>query len=31
MVFDETTRLVNDPRKAERELFSKVPFTQWGT
>lgn len=31
MVFGETTRLVNDPRKAERELFAKVPFTQWGT
>ena len=31
MVFDVSTRLVNDPRKGERELFAKVPFTQWGT
>ncbi len=31
MVFDTETRLVNDPRKGERELFAKVPFTQWGT
>ncbi len=31
MVFDENTRLVNDPRRGERELFAKVPFTQWGT
>ncbi len=31
MVFDATTQLVNDPRKIERELFAKVPFTQWGT
>ncbi|MBB5519391.1 carboxylesterase/lipase family protein [Amphiplicatus metriothermophilus] len=31
MVFDETTRLMNDPRKGERALFAKVPFTQWGT
>ncbi len=30
MVFDVKTRLVNDPRKKERELFAKVPFTQWG-
>ncbi|MAP94946.1 MAG: carboxylesterase [Ponticaulis sp.] len=31
MVFDATTRLVNDPRKKERELFATVPFIQWGT
>lgn len=31
MVFDADTRLVNDPRKRERELFAKVPFIQWGT
>lgn len=31
MVFDKKTRLVNDPRKEERELFAKVPFIQWGT
>ena len=31
MVFDAETRLVNDPRRRERELFAKVPFIQWGT
>ena len=31
MVLDRETRLVNDPRKQERELFAKVPFIQWGT
>ncbi|HCX11958.1 MAG TPA: carboxylesterase, partial [Hyphomonas sp.] len=31
LVFGTTTRLENDPRKGERELFAKVPFTQWGT
>lgn len=31
MVFDATTRLENDPRKRERELFATVPFIQWGT
>jgi para-nitrobenzyl esterase len=31
LVFDTTTRLENDPRQGERELFAKVPFTQWGT
>ena len=31
MVFDAVTRLENDPRKRERELFAKVPFIQWGT
>ncbi len=31
MVFDETTRLRADPRRMERELFAKAPFTQWGT
>lgn len=31
MVFDTETRLINDPRKRERELFAKVPFVQWGT
>ncbi|MCK5747087.1 MAG: carboxylesterase family protein, partial [Oricola sp.] len=30
MVFDEKTRLADDPRRAERELFAKVPFVQWG-
>lgn len=31
MVFDAETRLLNDPRQRERELFAKVPFIQWGT
>ncbi len=31
MVFGRETRLVDDPRKVERELFATVPFIQWGT
>ena len=31
MVFDADTRLVDDPRGAERRLFDKVPYTQPGT
>jgi para-nitrobenzyl esterase len=31
MVFDTQTRLVDDPRGAERRLFAKVPFIQAGT
>lgn len=31
MIFDATTRLENDPRQRERELFATVPFIQWGT
>ncbi len=31
MRFDATTRLENDPRKQERELFATVPFIQWGS
>ena len=31
MVFDADTRLVDDPRRNERELFATVPFIQWGT
>lgn len=31
MVFGQETSLLNDPRKAEREIFATVPFTQWGT
>jgi para-nitrobenzyl esterase len=31
MVFDVSTRLENDPRGAERQLFAKVPFIQQGT
>lgn len=31
MVFDNTSRLEDDPRGAEREFFNRVPFTQFGT
>lgn len=31
MVFGETTQLIKDPRKGEREVFAKVPFIQWGS
>jgi para-nitrobenzyl esterase len=31
MVFDNLTRLMDDPRGAERRLFEKVPFVQAGT
>lgn len=31
MVFDAETRLVDDPRRIERELFARAPFIQWGT
>jgi para-nitrobenzyl esterase len=31
MVFDNATRMVDDPRGAERRLFEKVPFVQAGT
>jgi para-nitrobenzyl esterase len=31
MVFDVASRLVNDPRGAERQLFARVPFIQQGT
>jgi para-nitrobenzyl esterase len=31
MVFDETSRLVDDPRGEERRLFATVPFIQQGT
>jgi len=31
MVFDVATRMVDDPRGAERRLFEKVPFVQAGT
>ena len=31
MVFDDETRLVDDPRGEERRLFEKVPFIQQGT
>jgi len=31
MLFDVESRLENDPRKAERELFGKAPYIQPGT
>jgi para-nitrobenzyl esterase len=31
MVFDETTRVVDDPRGNERRLFQQVPYVQPGT
>ena len=31
LVFDNTTRMQDDPRGAERELFNKAPFVQFGT
>jgi para-nitrobenzyl esterase len=30
MVFDTTSKLVDDPRGAERKLFARVPFIQQG-
>jgi para-nitrobenzyl esterase len=31
MIFDVESRVENDPRKAERELFAKAPYIQPGT
>ena len=31
MIFDNSSRVENDPRRAERELFAKVPYIQPGT
>ena len=31
MVFDVKSRVVNDPRKWERELFARVPYIQPGS
>jgi para-nitrobenzyl esterase len=31
MVFNADSRLVDDPRGNERQLFAKVPFIQQGT
>ena len=31
MVFDTESRIVNDPRKWERELFARIPYVQPGT
>ena len=30
LIFDDDTRMGDDPRGAERRLFSKVPFIQQG-
>jgi para-nitrobenzyl esterase len=31
MIFDRTPRVVSDPRRAERELFARIPYIQPGT
>lgn len=31
MIFDTNSRVMNDPRREERELFAKVPYVQPGT
>ena len=31
MIFDAAPRVENDPRRAERELFARVPYIQPGT
>jgi para-nitrobenzyl esterase len=31
MIFDETSRVQNDPRSWERELFARIPYIQPGT
>lgn len=31
MIFNNASRVVNDPRREERELFAKVPYVQPGT
>lgn len=31
MIFNNSSRIENDPRRAERELFAKVPYVQPGT
>ena len=31
MTFDVDSRVENDPRKAEREMFAKAPYIQPGT
>jgi para-nitrobenzyl esterase len=31
MIFDNSSRIENDPRQAERELFAKTPYVQPGT
>jgi para-nitrobenzyl esterase len=31
MIFDAPPRVVNDPRREQRELFARVPYIQPGT
>lgn len=31
MIFDTSSRVENDPRRQERELFAAVPYVQPGT
>jgi para-nitrobenzyl esterase len=31
MIFDRTSHMTNDPRRAERELFARIPYIQPGT
>jgi para-nitrobenzyl esterase len=31
LLFDTTSRLVDDPRRGERQLYAQVPFIQRGT
>jgi para-nitrobenzyl esterase len=31
MIFDTPSRIENDPRKWERELFARIPYIQPGT
>ncbi len=31
MIFDTTSRVENDPRQWERELFARVPYIQPGS
>jgi para-nitrobenzyl esterase len=31
MIFDTNSRVENDPRKWERELFARIPYIQPGT
>ncbi len=31
MIFDGTSRVENDPRRAEREFFARIPYVQPGT
>jgi para-nitrobenzyl esterase len=31
MIFDAKSRVVNDPRKWQRELFARIPYIQPGS